>query len=73
MPLDPTLRQFAARKRRTGCLGCLWQLVVLLTLGSVLLIAITGVFYPWAFYLGGKFHIVPMWYGWGTAHAQSGD
>jgi len=73
MPPDYTFPQAAARKPRTGCLGCLWQVVVVLVLGSVLLIAITGVFYPWGFYLGGKFHIIPMWSGWGTAHAKSGD
>jgi hypothetical protein len=73
MPLDPAFRQAAARKRRTGCLGCIWQVAVVLVLAAVLLTALTGVFYPWAFYLGGKFHIIPMWYGWGTAHAKSGD
>jgi hypothetical protein len=36
-------------------------------------IALTGVFYPWAFYLGGKFHVLPYWQGWGTLHAHSGD
>jgi hypothetical protein len=33
----------------------------------------TGLFYPWAFYLGGKFHIMPYWQGWGKLHAKSGD
>ena len=73
MNSNRTFPQPAGRKLRTGCLGCLGQLVVVLVLGSVLLVAITGVFYPWAFYLGGKFHIIPMWFGWGTAHAKSGD
>lgn len=70
---DRTFSQSAARKRRTGCLGCLWQVSLTLVVAAVLLIVLTGVFYPWAFYLGGKFHIMPMWYGWGTAHAKSGD
>lgn len=63
----------ARRKRGTGCFGCLWQVGITLALGVVLITALTGVFYPWAFYLGGKFHIMPMWYGWGSAHAKSGD
>lgn len=46
---------------------------MLLILGCVLVIAITGIFAPWAFYLGGKFHILPYWQGWGKLHAQSGD
>lgn len=29
--------------------------------------------YPWAFYLGGKFHITPYWQGWGKLHAKSGE
>lgn len=37
------------------------------------MVALTGLFYPWAFYLGGKFHILPYWQGWGTLHAKSGD
>jgi len=64
-------------KRRKGCLGCLWQaiwqLAILLLLGSILVLAITGVFAPWAFYLGGKFHVLPYWQGWGKLHAKSGD
>jgi hypothetical protein len=46
---------------------------LVLALGGVLLTALTGLFYPWAFYLGGKFHILPYWQGWGRAHAKSGD
>jgi hypothetical protein len=64
-------------KRRRGCVGCLgqlvWQSVIALLLGAVLILAITGIFSPWAFYLGGKFHIIPYWQGWGKMHAKSGD
>ena len=61
------------RRPRLGCLGCLWQVGIVLVLGCVLVIAMTGLFYPWAFYLGGKFHIMPYWQGWGKLHAKSGD
>jgi hypothetical protein len=61
------------KKRRTGCLGCLFQVTLLLVVGGVLVLAMTGLFFPWAFYLGGKFHILPYWQGWGKAHAKSGD
>jgi hypothetical protein len=44
-----------------------------LVLGVILITALTGIFYPWAFYLGGKFHLLPYWQGWGRAHAMSGD
>jgi hypothetical protein len=64
-------------KPRRGCVGCLWQTLwqctLILGLGAILVIAMTGLFYPWAFYLGGRFHILPYWQGWGKLHAKSGD
>ncbi|HJT70545.1 MAG TPA: hypothetical protein VJ731_10120 [Terriglobales bacterium] len=63
----------SAPRKRVGCFGCLLQVSLVLVLGAVLLTALTGVFFPWAFYLGGKFHIMPMWQGWGRAHAKGGD
>ncbi len=64
-----------ARPRRggCGCMGCLGQSVLVLFLGCVLILALDAVFMPWGFYLGGSFHIIPYWQGWGTLHAQSGD
>jgi hypothetical protein len=73
MPSPNSLSQSSPRKRRKGCLGCLGQSVLVLVLGAVFLTALTGLFYPWAFYLGGKFHIVPMWQGWGRLHGKAGD
>jgi len=49
-----------------------WQSEVVLLLGAVLILALTGLFYPWAFYLGGKFHVIPYCQGWGKLHAKSG-
>lgn len=42
-------------------------------MGVVLVLAIDAVFAPWSFYMGGKFHWIPMWQGWGRMHAASGD
>jgi hypothetical protein len=29
---------------------------------------------PWAFYMGGQFHIIPQWIGWGRMHSNfAGD
>ena len=61
------------RRRRRGCLGCLGQAAVVLFLGYLLSLAITAVFMPWGFYLGGSFHIIPQWQGWGVLHARSGN
>ena len=76
-PPDLQAQVSSPPKMRRGCLGCLlqtvWQSAVVLFLGAVLILALTGLFYPWAFYLGGKFHIIPYWQGWGKLHAKSGD
>lgn len=68
----PFARETAA-KRRTGCLGCLWQVGATLVVVGIVMLAATAVFSPWAFYLGGSFHVLPWWQGWGKAHAKSGD
>jgi hypothetical protein len=46
--------------------------LLLLAVGCVLVLVITAVFAPWGFFLGGPFHIVPYWQGWGTLSAKSG-
>ena len=61
-----------APRRRSGCLGCLPRLFLGLLVGCVLVLMITAVFAPWGFFLGGKFHILPWWQGWGTLNADSG-
>lgn len=75
MELSPELRaELAAKRARAGrgCLGCFWQLGLLLVIGCVFAVAVIGVFAPWGFYLGGKFHTLPYWQGWGEMHAKSG-
>lgn len=61
------------RRARSGCFGCLFQTSLVLVLAAVLLLAMTGLFYPWAFYLGGKFHILPMWQALGRGRTKNGD
>jgi hypothetical protein len=56
-----------------GCFTGLLRLVLILVLGAVGLIAFEAIFVPWAFFLGGRFHYVPQWQGWGRAHTSSGD
>jgi hypothetical protein len=52
-------------------LGCLGSLVAFFVLGVVFVLALTAVFAPWGFYLGGNFHIVPYWQGWGRLRAKA--
>jgi len=72
MPVH-ALAQNPPSKARPGCLGCLGRMVLYLLLGSMVVLAITAAFKPWGFFLGGKFHILPYWQGWGTLHARSGN
>jgi hypothetical protein len=61
-------------KSRHGCLlGCLGQLIKYFALGMVLVLGITAAFKPWGFFLGGKFHVIPSWQGWGILHAKNGN
>jgi hypothetical protein len=65
--------QLPARPRSgSGCLGCLPRLLLIFLLAGVGFLLITAAFAPWGFYLGGTFHIIPSWQGWGTLSTTSG-
>src|SRR5215475_2254989 len=57
------------RKSRIGCLGMLALLAVVV---PVFLLVFEALATPYGFYLGGHFHLIPMWQGMGTAHAANG-
>jgi hypothetical protein len=59
-----------AGKRR---LGCLPQLILTLLLGAAAVLGIDAIFAPWSFFMGGQFHPIPYWQGWGRIHAPAGD
>jgi hypothetical protein len=67
-PFDAPRRQ----RTRSGCLfGCLGQSALALAFGFALLLAINATLYPYAFTLGGHFHPLPYWSGWGRTHVES--
>ncbi len=61
---------FARRppRRRGGDWG---KLLLVLLLVGVAMLGADALFAPWAFYLGGHFHLWPGWQGWGTLHSPS--
>jgi hypothetical protein len=60
----------AARKSR----HLLFKLLGLAVVGFGLPYALDAVFTPWAFFMGGHFHLNPKWSGWGRMHSEgSGD
>jgi hypothetical protein len=59
--------------RRAGH-GCIVEVLALVALGIGLALGINAVFMPWGFYMGGQFHILPWWTGWGRMHSNlAGD
>ncbi len=60
------------RTSSLGCLGCLPRLILGLLVGAVLVGAITAVFAPWGFFMGGKFNLFAYWQGWGTLQSKNG-
>jgi hypothetical protein len=62
-----------APPRKSG-LGCFTQLVLVVVAVFVAIIGVNVVFAPWSFYMGGNFHVVPQWQGWGLLHSRiAGD
>jgi hypothetical protein len=57
-------------KPRRGCLG---NVFLILVLGIAFVFVFTALAYPWAYFLGGHFHIWPVWRGWGHMHSPGGD
>jgi hypothetical protein len=54
--------------------GCVVQVLAALALGVVVMGGVMALTTPWAFYMGGHFHIVPQWTGWGRMHSNlAGD
>jgi hypothetical protein len=58
------------RPRRRRGLGR--AILILAGLGVVYLLLVAA-FDPWAFFLGGHFHVLPVWLGEGTLHTSTGD
>ncbi len=60
---------------KPGCLGGLIRIIFILVLGVILVVLTTAVFAPWGFFMGGSFHPLAEWHGWGVMHssASGGD
>ena len=64
---------FLPRSRRKNGRGCLVRVILLLLFATLSMLALTAVFAPWAFYMGGKFHVLPYWQGWGKLEGPGGQ
>lgn len=72
-PLLSLIATILMARSRGGCFGSLIQLAGVLVLCGVVLVVFTALFQPWGFYLGGTFHLIPYWQGWGTMRSQTGE
>lgn len=46
------------------------QWVVLLVLIVVVVVGLPALLTPWGFFMGGRFHVIPSWTGWGKMHSN---
>lgn len=60
-------------RKRGSCLGDIIKLLALLVLLGIGYFLVIGVFAPWSYFLGGSFHWIPTWQGWGEIQAPAGD
>lgn len=60
-------------RKRGSCLSDIGKLFGLLVLLSIGYLVVLAVFAPWMYFLGGSFHLIPIWQGWGKLQAPSGD
>jgi hypothetical protein len=56
------------RPRRLGCLG---SFVALATIAPLVYLVPVALFAPWAYSVGGGFHVLPMWQAWGRMHSPA--
>src|SRR5205807_10359414 len=59
------------QSRSRSKLGCLTLIALVLVLVGVVMVAVNVVITPWAFYMGGRRHLLPRWQGWGRLHSNS--
>jgi hypothetical protein len=75
-PSLPLAGSGGSKPGRLGCFGCLGKIVLSLAgtvfLGFIGIVATEALFNPWSFYMGGRFHLVPGWRGWGKIQSASG-
>jgi hypothetical protein len=55
-------------RKRIGCLALFVRFIVI---GTAVYLALLAALAPWNYYLGGHFHWVPGWQGWGRMHSTT--
>jgi hypothetical protein len=50
--------------------GAVVRILIFFALAGLFFLALDAVFTPWAFFMGGHFHVSPKWSGWGRMHSN---
>jgi hypothetical protein len=50
--------------------GAVVRILIFFALAGLFFLALDAVFTPWAFFMGGHFHVSPKWTGWGRMHSN---
>jgi hypothetical protein len=66
--MEPTQQTITSNTAKSGGLK---QLFPILALFVVAVVVLPAIFMPWAFFMGGSFHILPTWQGWGKMHSNT--
>ena len=66
--MEPTQQTTTSNAPKSGWLK---QLFPILALFFVAVVVLPAIFMPWAFVMGGGFHILPTWQGWGKMHSNT--
>jgi hypothetical protein len=69
--MDPSLETPPAPSPRNSGRGCLRLIIFGILAAVVFGFAMTAVFSPWGFFMGGRFHLYPRWQGWGRIHSST--
>jgi hypothetical protein len=57
--------------RRRRRFGFLTQIILTFVVAGAFMLLVTAVFAPWGYYIGGHFHPLPYWQGWGRTNVAS--
>ena len=60
-------------RKPQSCLGCIGSLLGISALAAIVYLLTLAIIAPWMYFLGGSFHLLPFWQGWGKLHSSSGD
>ena len=63
LPAIPSVQSKSTR-------GAVARILIFFALAGAFFLALDAVFTPWAFFMGGHFHVNPKWTGWGRMHSN---